>query len=75
MQRVNELLSASYLLIWPKPNDGMVPVTSQHHGFELGEVPADHADEIGQFADELNPAFDHRAFYRGEVERLRALGL
>lgn len=72
---VDGTLAASYLLIWPKPNDGMVPVTSQQYGAFLGELDADHADEIGQFSDALNPAFDHLAFYFSEVDRLRGLGL
>jgi triacylglycerol lipase len=72
---VDPLLAASYLLLWPRPNDGLVLVESQAHGVLLGELPADHADEIGQVEDDDNTAFDHRQFYLDEVRRLRAAGL
>jgi triacylglycerol lipase len=72
---VDPLLAASYLLLWPQPNDGLVPVASQAHGQLLGELPADHADEVGQVQDEDNTAFDHQQFYLDEVRRLRASGL
>lgn len=71
---VDVLLGASYLLIWPADNDGLVPTSSQTHGVELGSQPADHADEIGQISDDHNEPFDHLAFYLAEVERLEALG-
>ena len=72
---VDPLLATSYLLMWPTPNDGLVPTASQQHGLLLGEIDADHADQTGQFQDEDNPAFDHRAFYLDEVRRLREAGL
>jgi triacylglycerol esterase/lipase EstA (alpha/beta hydrolase family) len=71
---VDPLMSATYLLIWPRQSDGLVPVDSQSHGVVLGELPADHADEIGQIADESANPFDHLAFYLAEVDRLEALG-
>jgi triacylglycerol lipase len=71
---VDVLMGASYLLVWPRQNDGLVPVDSQSHGVLLGEVPADHADEIGQISDDVPDPFDHLAFYRSEVDRLEALG-
>lgn len=71
---VDVLLSASYLLIWPRQNDGLVPVDSQVHGVELGTLPTDHADEIGQIGDEIPAPFDHLAFYLSEADRLEALG-
>lgn len=55
-------------------NDGMVPVESAPWGEYMGELDADHADEIGAFSDENNPAFDHLAFYLAEAERLAGLG-
>ena len=71
---VDPLMSASYLLIWPRQSDGLVPVDSQSHGVVLGEIPADHADEIGQIGDDRPAPFDHLAFYLAEVDRLEALG-
>lgn len=55
-------------------NDGMVPVESAPWGEYMGELDADHADEIGAFSDENNPAFDHLMFYQSEAERLAGLG-
>jgi triacylglycerol esterase/lipase EstA (alpha/beta hydrolase family) len=55
-------------------NDGMVPVESSRWGEFLGQLPADHADEIGQIADTDNAAFDHRSFYLEEARRLAAAG-
>lgn len=58
-------------------NDGMVEVRSARWGRFMGCVPADHFDEVGQVAHLLpNPesGFDHRAFYRDIVRRLRAEG-
>jgi triacylglycerol lipase len=72
---VGGLLAATYLILWPAPNDGMVPVESQHHGVVLGEIPADHANEIGQFDDQVPDPFDHLGFYRAEAARLRDAGL
>ncbi len=50
----------------PTPNDGLVTVASARWGLFLGCIAADHADEIGQVADDgpgLVSGFDHRAFY------------
>jgi triacylglycerol esterase/lipase EstA (alpha/beta hydrolase family) len=71
---VDPVLAASFLIEWPTPNDGLVTVDSAQHGDFLGEIWADHLDEIGQFADVVNPAFDHLAFYEGEALRLREAG-
>ena len=57
------------------PSDGLVPVQSAKWGEYMGEVAADHMDEVGQIADVFNPAFDHRAFYLAEIRRLATLGL
>lgn len=58
-------------------NDGMVEVRSARWGRFMGCIPADHFDEVGQIARLApNPesGFDHRAFYRDIVRRLRAEG-
>jgi triacylglycerol lipase len=58
-------------------NDGMVEVRSARWGRFMGCVPADHFDEVGQIAHllpNLESGFDHRAFYRDIVRRLRADG-
>ena len=68
---VDPLLGAPYLLMWPTPNDGLVPTASQVYGDFLGEIPADHTDQIGPFEGVDNPAFEHLQFYRDEVARLR----
>lgn len=75
-ESVELLLEPLYLIMWAQDldNDGMVPRYSAEWGDFQGEIFADHADEIGQFEDEDNPAFDHRAFYLAEVERLASLG-
>lgn len=59
-------------------NDGMVEVASARWGRFMGCVPADHFDEVGQIAHlipNLESGFNHRAFYRDIVRRLRAEGL
>ena len=58
-------------------NDGFVPTASMLWGEHLGVLPADHLDEIGQIADPAfdGDAFDHRAFYEAEADRLAAAGL
>ena len=63
-----------FLLLAAGDNDGLVPVESAKWGDYQGTVPADHMDEVGQIADLFNPAFDHKAFYLGEIRRLAALG-
>lgn len=58
-------------------NDGMVEVQSARWGRFMGCVPADHFDEVGQIAHllpDLLSGFDHLAFYRDIVRRLRAEG-
>jgi triacylglycerol lipase len=63
-------------LLDPTPNDGLVTVASARWGLFLGCIPADHADEIGQVADDgpgLVSGFDHRAFYARLLQQLREL--
>jgi triacylglycerol esterase/lipase EstA (alpha/beta hydrolase family) len=76
-ERIDPLLEPLYIILWAsgEDSDGMVPVASAQWGDYRGEVPADHLDEIGQFQDTDNAAFDHLAFYRDEVRRLAAMGL
>lgn len=59
-------------------NDGLVEVRSARWGTFMGCIPADHFDEVGQIAHTRpNPesGFDHLAFYRDVVARLRRDGL
>ena len=56
-------------------NDGLVGAESAHWGEFLGDINADHMDEIGQIADLINPAFDAGDFYLNEARRLAAAGL
>lgn len=58
-------------------NDGMVEVRSARWGRFMGCIPADHFDEVGQIAHllpNIESGFDHLAFYRDIVRRLRAEG-
>jgi|GEM_PF-1175500 len=68
-------LGATYQLLKSRAgaNDGVVPVNSAKWGTFLGEIPADHWDEIGQVADRNNKSFNHRAFYVNEARRLQKL--
>ena len=63
-----------FLLLASGDNDGLVPVESAKWGDYQGTISADHMDEVGQIADVFNPAFDHKAFFLGEIRRLAALG-
>jgi triacylglycerol lipase len=75
---VDVLLGASYtLLLRFGPNDGIVPTASMIWGEHLGELAADHFDEVGQIADLSLPGdpFRHRDFYRNEARRLAGAGL
>jgi triacylglycerol esterase/lipase EstA (alpha/beta hydrolase family) len=51
-------------------SDGLVPLESSKIGTFLGEIPADHLDEVGQLADVRNRSFDHREFFVSEGHRL-----
>jgi pimeloyl-ACP methyl ester carboxylesterase len=58
------LLWAGYLLLSPTgANDGLVTVQSARHGTYLGQVPADHFDEVGQLLGTTALGFNHRTFY------------
>lgn len=69
-------LGPTYTLMWALglPNDGQVPVESAQWATFLGELPADHANEVGQFLPLINPPFDAIGFYRDEARRLAGLG-
>ncbi len=54
-------------------NDGVVAISSAIWGDFLGILPADHYDEIGQVADNLEGPFRHLEFYLSEAHRLRQL--
>ncbi|MBI5535252.1 MAG: triacylglycerol lipase [Deltaproteobacteria bacterium] len=58
-------------------NDGIVAVRSARWGMFMGCFPADHFDEIGQ-VNKTGPnpesGFDHKAFYRTVVSRIRERG-
>ena len=59
------------------PNDGVVTVESAMWGDFLGCVPADHADEVGQFNDNGTNArtgWNHTRFYRNHAYDLAAVG-
>ena len=74
---VDPIFSATFRLVWwiEGDNDGVVGLESAKWGTFLGELPADHMDEVGQIADLVNPAFDAAAFYVDEAHRLSAAGL
>jgi len=69
------VLVYEYVSLVEGPNDGVVSVESARWGEFMGELPADHVDEVGQIADNGNQAFDHRSFFLGEAARLSAMGL
>jgi triacylglycerol lipase len=54
-------------------SDGVVPEASGHWGAFQGAVPADHVGECGQPLS-FTPGFDHRAFYRGLLQRMHDAG-
>jgi triacylglycerol lipase len=60
-----------------RSNDGLVTVESARWGTFLSCVPADHLKEVGQLemsgADPISQ-FDHLAFFRTVVARIRAAG-
>lgn len=65
-------------LATPTANDGLVTVRSARapESTFLGCVPADHADEIGQFGDfgsGLISGWDHRQLYRSIVAHIRSV--
>ncbi|MCK6513298.1 hypothetical protein L6R29_25490 [Myxococcota bacterium] len=73
---VDPFISAIYVTLKELrgPNDGIVTVESAKWGTFLGEIPADHFDEVGQIADTNNTAFNHLEFYLNEARRLTKAG-
>ncbi len=69
-------LGPTYTLMWALglPNDGQVPVDSAIWADFLGEIPADHANEVGHFQPLIDPPFDAIGFYREEARRLAGVG-
>jgi triacylglycerol lipase len=69
--------TATYLQTVGDTSDGLVPVTSAKWGTFLECVPADHLKEVGLIdqngADPVS-GYDHLAFFRAVVARLRAQG-
>lgn len=55
-------------------NDGLVMTESMIYGEHLGELSADHFDQIGQIADQRDGAFPHIDFYLDEARRLKNIG-
>jgi len=53
-------------------NDGLVSVSSAQWGEFLGELSADHLDEVGHLFGQTD-GFDHLEFYLQEAERLAEL--
>ena len=76
-ERIDPLLNPTYQFLKQAEgdNDGIVGVDSGKWGEWQGTIPADHFDEVGQIADGNNAAFDHKAFYLGELVRLGERGL
>lgn len=74
---IDPVFSATFrlILLVEGDNDGVVSVESARWGTFLGELPADHMDEVGQIADLAHPAFDAQRFYLDEAARLQAAGL
>ena len=70
------LLAAGFTLLRldGTANDGMVPAPSTVWGDHRGTICADHADQVGLFADGETNTYDHLAFYRSEMRRLADLG-
>jgi len=72
---VTPFLLASYTLLRLfGPNDGLIPTANMIYGEHLGELNADHFDQIGQIADRDRGPFVHRPFYLNEAHRLKNLG-
>jgi triacylglycerol lipase len=61
-----------------RSNDGLVTVESARWGTFMQCVPADHLKEVGVLSasqTQLVSGFDHRAFFRSIVARVRGSGL
>lgn len=67
-------LTFGYLRAASGDNDGLVSVESARYGTDLGTLPADHIDAIGQLFGQTSPYFDHRAFYSSVARNLAQRG-
>jgi triacylglycerol lipase len=69
--------TATFLEANGEVSDGLVPVESARWGEFMGCIPADHLKEVGLLVNGPDPisGFDHLAFFRDVVARLRARGL
>jgi triacylglycerol lipase len=70
--------TASYMSLRGEPSDGLVPIASAKWGTFMQCVPADHLKEVGmvfQNGPDWISGFDHLAFFRRVVKRLRLQGL
>ena len=74
---VMALLGPTYTLLdlLEGANDGMVSVTSATWGEFMGEIDADHMNEVGHPVGISDPVFDHLSFYLGEARRLAGMDL
>lgn len=69
--------TATFLTAAGETSDGLVPVSSARWGTFIGCVPADHLKEVGMvFQNGVDPVsgFDHLAFFRRVVARIRNRG-
>lgn len=73
---VTPLFGATHLVIglFEGANDGLVSVDSARWGEFLGELPADHLDEVGLFPGTTAPGWDHLAFFADEAARHAGAG-
>jgi triacylglycerol esterase/lipase EstA (alpha/beta hydrolase family) len=55
-------------------NDGIVPVSSAPWGDYMGEIPADHFDEVGQLFGVTGPNFHHLEFYHDVMLEIAGRG-
>jgi triacylglycerol esterase/lipase EstA (alpha/beta hydrolase family) len=69
------VITHAFLNLAAGPNDGLVTVESAQWGEFMGEIPADHIDEVGVQLDIYSSPFEHESFYLGEAARLFELGL
>ena len=75
-ERVTPFLAATYALLARfGESDGLVPTESMAYGEHLGQLDADHFDQIGQIADQGDGPFSHLDFYLRELQRLIELDL
>ena len=61
-------------LLGEEVNDGLVGLESAQWGEFLGEIPADHLDEVGIPVDIDYGSFSHTEFFLAEGDRLFAAG-